>query len=109
MNGYNPEAGGKERCGISRGLGKTQRAILEILQDGEWHKVHDLADIIYAECCRGYIYDPGQNATQRATKTLERNGLIELRRRYNYTRSITSGGPSTQCYIEARRISVVDT
>ena len=34
---------------MSRGLGRTQRGILEVLSDGQWHWVDEVADMIYAE------------------------------------------------------------
>ncbi len=34
---------------MSRGLGKTQRGILAILADRQWHWVDEIADVIYAE------------------------------------------------------------
>ena len=81
---------------MSRGLGRTQRAILEVLEDrGGWESLQALAAKVYHPErweWKGKIYfaeDPSgggyqttrseYTATHRAVKALEKRGLVETR------------------------------
>ena len=75
---------------MSRGLGKTQRGILDIVADGEWHWIDDMADSIYAEQWEqfqneahsiGEAIDKAYStdwATIRAAKNLQKSGIVEF-------------------------------
>ena len=67
---------------MSRGLGKTQRAILEHLKKkrGRWVLCKDLVNEIYPSTGIAYISSPELSATYRAIRSLEDKGLVETKR-----------------------------
>jgi hypothetical protein len=59
---------------MSRGLGRVERAVLDQLEDGRWHSVHDLATAMF-----GPFTDKSRKVSvRRAVRRLEASGLVEI-------------------------------
>jgi len=72
---------------MSRGLGKTQEAILEVLKSGEI-TLADLTKRVYPDSGISWKdSEPEYSATSRAVKKLERSGRAKMRWSYYFDRT----------------------